>query len=186
MKCVIRLFIDLYLTISDDFLLARSTVLLLQYLKYDHDIGEQCYFPSIDGLDAIYESYPRLTIFHVVRNSTEWYHSLKNWSHSSLFVRFRLCNATGFPNGQSGQADFIYFYEQYNEMIRQFVAERPSITYWEVALEAAHTGSVLAEATGIPRRCWKHCKPQERGCQEPGPPPPQEDEQGVEGDEEVV
>jgi hypothetical protein len=137
-----------------------------KYLNYDHELGEQCYYPSIDGLDAIYESYPTLTMVNVIRNSTAWYESLQGWSHASLFVRFRLCNATGFPNGQSTRADFIRMYENHNAMIRQFVRDRPSITYLEVQLESSRTGQILSDATGIDPQCWKLCKPQERKCQE--------------------
>ena len=102
---------------------------------------------------------------NVVRDSESWYTSLKNWSHSSLFVRFRLCNATGFPDGQSTAKGFMAFYEAHNEMIRQFVRDRPSITYIEVSLESSDTGRILEEKTGISERCWKKCKPEERHCE---------------------
>lgn len=136
-----------------------------QYLNYDHDPGLQCFFPSIDGLDAIYNSYPNATFMNVVRDTEAWYTSLKTWSHSSLFVRFRLCNATGFPNGQSTREDFMAFYEAHNEMIRQFVRDRPSLTYIEVKLESPDTGRILEEKTGISADCWKKCKPEERHCE---------------------
>ena len=99
-----------------------------QYLNYDHDIGEQCFYPSIDGLDAIYESYPTITFVNVVRNTEAWYNSIRNWSQASLFVRLRLCNATGFPDGQSTKKDIMKMYDNFNNMIRQFVKDRPSIT----------------------------------------------------------
>jgi hypothetical protein len=136
-----------------------------QYLTYDHDKGERCFYPSIDGLEAIYASYPYATFVNVVRNTEAWYESLKSWSHASLFVRLRLCNATGFPNGQSDKQQFKDFYDGHNAMIRQFVADRPSLTYLEVALEAPETGAALSEATGIAATCWKQCKPQERHCE---------------------
>jgi hypothetical protein len=135
-------------------------------LTYDHDDGERCYYPSIDGLDAIYESYPNITFVNVVRDAEAWFESIKGWSQASLFVRLRLCNATGFPNGQSTKNDFIRMYNNFNGMIRQFVQDRPSITYIEVQLESNTTGQVLQDATGIDRQCWKQCKPQERHCEE--------------------
>ena len=57
------------------------------------------------------------------------------------------------------------FYEAHNAMIRQFVRDRPSLTYIEVKLEAPDTGRILEEATGISADCWKKCKPEERHCE---------------------
>jgi hypothetical protein len=57
-------------------------------------------------------------------------------------------------------------YDNFNEMIREFVKNRPSITYIEVQLEGTDTGQKLEDATGIDRNCWKLCKPQERFCQD--------------------
>ena len=136
----------------------------MQYLNYDHDTGERCYYPSIDGLEAIYESYPNITFVNVVRNTEAWYTSIRTWSQASLFVRLRLCNATGFPNGQSTREDIMQMYDNFNNMIRQFVKDRPSIHYIEVQLESNETGKVLQEATGIDSTCWKVCKPQDRHC----------------------
>jgi hypothetical protein len=119
----------------------------------------------VDGLDAIYDSYPTATFVNVIRNETAWYSSLRNWSHSSLFVRFRLCNATGFPNGQSTQQDFYHFYLQHNERIRRFVRDRPSLTYVEVQLESPDAGRVLEEAFGISAHCWMKCKPDQVLCE---------------------
>jgi hypothetical protein len=143
-----------------------SFTLLCQYINYDHDKGEECYFPSIDGLEAIYLSYPNSTFVNIVRDTESWYESLKKWSHSSLFVRFRLCNATGFPSGPASRDDFLRFYEGHNAMIRQFVNDRPSLTYVEVKLEDPETGRILSEASGISEDCWKKCKPEERLCEE--------------------
>lgn len=143
-----------------------SLTVLAQYLTYEHDNGERCFYPSVDGLDAIYESYPYASFVNVVRNTESWYESLKSWSHSSLFVRIRLCNATGFPNGQSNKTEIMAMYDGHNAMIRQFVADRPTLTYLEIQLEAPETASILAQATGIDSACWKQCKPQERKCEE--------------------
>lgn len=139
--------------------------LQIQYLNYDHDPGAECFYPSIDGLDAIFDSYPNATFVNVVRDTEAWYISLRNWSRNSLFVRFRLCNATGFPNGQSTKRDFMRFYEAHNHMIRQFVRDRPSLTYIEVKLEDPDTGRILEEATGITADCWKQCKPEKKHCE---------------------
>jgi hypothetical protein len=159
----------MHLTVKKRFFFLRIQKWALfygKYLTYDHDMGERCFYPSIDGLDAIYESYPNITFVNVIRNTEAWYESIKGWSQASLFVRLRLCNATGFPNGQSTKDDFMKMYDNFNSMIRQFVKDRPSITYIEVQLESNDTGFILEDATGIDRSCWKLCKPQERFCQE--------------------
>ena len=116
-------------------------------------------------MDAIYESYPNITFVNVVRDTAAWYHSIRTWSQASLFVRLRLCNATGFPDGQSNREDIMQMYDNFNHMIRQFVKDRPSITYIEVQLESNDTGKVLQDATGIDSACWKVCKPQDRHCE---------------------
>lgn len=135
------------------------------FINYDHDTGLDCFFPSIDGLRHIYASYPNATFLNVVRNTDAWFDSLKAWAHGSLFVRFRLCNATGFPNGQATTQDVKNFYEQHNQLIRQFVRERPSLGYLEVQLESPETAQILAKATGISETCWKDCKPDQPLCE---------------------
>jgi hypothetical protein len=135
-----------------------------QYLTYDHDGGEKCFFPSVDSLDRIYAHYPNATFINIVRDKTAWYTSLKNWSSSSLFVRFRLCNATNFPNGQSVVENWLALYEWQNEMVRQFARDHPSLTYVELQLESSETGRILEETVGIESSCWKQCLPQQPRC----------------------
>ena len=145
----------------------ESLVLIIccQYINYRPDYGLECFFPGVDGLEAIYRSYPNATLVNVVRDTEGWYNSLKKWSHSSLFIRFRMCNATNFLTGQSTREDFYRFYEWHTEMVRQFTAERPSLTYVEVKLEDdVHTPKILEERTGISQSCWRHCRPQEKDC----------------------
>lgn len=147
-------------------IMERHKIIPSQYLSYAHDSGEECYFPSIEGLEAIYHSYPNATFVNVIRNAQDWFTSLQKWSHASLFVRFRLCNATGFPNGQSTTSDFYDFYEWHNNLIRQFVRDRPSINYIEVQLESPDTGHLLEDRTGIPSQCWKQCRPDSVLCEQ--------------------
>lgn len=135
-------------------------------MTYAHDVGLECYFPSIEGLEALYHSYPNSTFVHVVRDSKEWYMSLQKWSHSSLFIRFRMCNTIGFPNGQSDANDFYEFYDWHNALIRQFVNDRPSINYIEVQLEDPNAGQILQDRTGISKDCWKQCRPDSVLCEQ--------------------
>jgi hypothetical protein len=129
-------------------------------------VGLQCFFPSVDGLDAIYNAYPNATFVHPVRKASDWYQSLKAWSDGSLFIRFRLCNGTNFPNGQSTKEDIHRFYDWHNEMVRNFVKERPSLTYLELDLAAKETGGRLEERTGISSECWRKCLPDKKRCNE--------------------
>ena len=115
------------------------------------------------------QSYPNASFVHVVRDADAWYDSLQAWAHGSLFVRFRLCNATGFPDGQATRSDFLHMYRQHTERIRKFVTAHPSLTYLEVKLETPETGAMLANATGIDVSCWKDCKPDAVECK--GDPP---------------
>ena len=119
----------------------------------------------MDGLDAIYNSYPKATFINVVRNASDWYNSLLNWSHGGLFVKLRLCNGTGFPNGQSTRTDIQEFYEWHNNRIRQFVKDRPSINYIEIHVDDPIAGQILENRTGIPSSCWKHCRPDSPYCE---------------------
>lgn len=135
------------------------------FINYDHDEGLDCFFPSIDGLRHIYASYPNATFVNIVRNTNDWFDSLKQWAHGSLFVRFRMCNATGFPNGQATADNVKDFYERHNQLIRDFVRERPSLGYLEVQLESPETPRILAKATGISETCWKNCKPDQPLCE---------------------
>lgn len=139
---------------------------IFQYIHYDHDVGLNCFYPSVDGLDAIYNAYPNATFVNPVRKTSDWYESFKAWAEGSLFVRFRMCNGTNFPNGQSKREDIYRFYDWHNEMIRNFCKERPSLTYLELELAAEDTGEMLEERTGINATCWKKCLPNKRRCEE--------------------
>ena len=136
------------------------------FLVYSHRGGERCFYPSIDGLNELYESYPTMTFVNVVRNASDWFTSLVNWSNGSLFTRFRLCNMTGNPGGIGNENDFIEFYQWQNDRVRAFVKEHPSLTYIEVELESPETGRILSEATGIEASCWRKCRPQTTECNE--------------------
>lgn len=77
-----------------------------------------------------------------------------------------MCNATGFPNGQSNIEDFYNFYNWHNELIRKFVNDRPTINYIEIQLDSINTGIILEEKTGIKSTCWKHCRPDSPLCEQ--------------------
>jgi hypothetical protein len=132
-------------------------------------MDSKCYYPSIHGLEAIYNHYPNSTIMLVHRNSTAWAKSVFTWNN----LAGRLGDCPGFPVTPYRQRrqtydhlqEWIDFYDQHTESIRQFAKTHPSLTYVEAALEQDETASYLQSQTGIDADCWRKCKP-ESGCLE--------------------
>ncbi|GKZ00371.1 hypothetical protein MPSEU_000990100 [Mayamaea pseudoterrestris] len=131
--------------------------------------SSNCYYPSIHGLDAIYNDYPNATIMIVHRNSTDWAKSIFTWNN----LAGRLSRCPGFPVTPYSPEDqthdhlqeWIEFYDQHTLSIRKFARDHPSMTFVEAALEPDKTASRLKTLTGIDADCWKKCKP-EVGCVE--------------------
>lgn len=123
---------------------------------------DSCYFPSIDGLDAIYQAYPNSTLMLVVRDTKSWFKSFSTWG-KDLYDRWKLCNATNMPSRlyskPSKLNDFEIFYEWHQEMVRTFARNHPSLTYVEVKLESPETPQILEDAFGIRQNCWGNCDP---------------------------
>jgi Sulfotransferase domain len=125
-----------------------------------------CYYPSIQALDSIYQHYPNATIILVRRNSTNWYHSMKNWGNGSLFQRWTHCNIPNFPTvNATTEHDFVQFYDWHDQNVRNFALRHPSITYVEISLESSDTGSILEQTIGIPKTCWGKCTPSAKWCE---------------------
>ena len=137
------------------------------YNKKDGGGGgvSDCYYPSVDALDSIYEHYPQSTIILIVRNTTQWYRSMKKWGEGSLLDRWRPCNATGFPSFAAKARDFKAFYEWHTDNLRNFAARHPSINYIELSLESPANGKLLEDKIGIPAHCWRKCLPTIKSCQ---------------------
>ena len=119
-----------------------------------------CFYPSVHGLDNIATFYPTATIVLVTRNATAWGHRIMNWF--KIHERWqRHCEQ--FPKGINGSAanvdDWIEFYQNHNENIRQFARSHSSLTYIEVEMEDANSGATLDETLGITRHCWGRCIP---------------------------
>jgi hypothetical protein len=126
--------------------------------------GPSCYYPSVDALDAIYDSYPNATFVMVVRNTSSWFNSMESWGEGSLLKRWAGCNTTGF--GWTMEREKIeQFYDWHTENIRQFARNHPSINYIEVELESPETGRILEEKIGIPSKCWAKCTPYSKFCE---------------------
>lgn len=126
----------------------------------------ECYYPSIHGLDDIYEHYPTATIILVVRNTASWYESFANWGNGSLQDRWKICaNMTSIPLSSTNAEDFQQFYEWHSDSIRNFAKKHPSLTYVEVELESNLTGQKLEQEIGIPASCWGKCLPTSKFCE---------------------
>jgi hypothetical protein len=119
-----------------------------------------CFYPSIDGLDAIYDAYPNATFLMVIRNTSSWYTSFHSWYDARLFRRWKRCNTTGMPSKGGTWKDFQTYYDWHYTMVRDFAQNRPSLTYVEVQLDSPDTPHILEEAFGISSACWGKCDPQ--------------------------
>jgi hypothetical protein len=124
-----------------------------------------CYYPSIDSLDAFAEYYPSGTLLLVVRDTDSWYKSMAEWGEGSLLKRWELCEQTGFPDVNSDPDDFHSFYDWHTEHVRKFARQHPSLRYIEVSLESEETGRILEREIGIPATCWGKCTPYSKFCE---------------------
>lgn len=121
----------------------------------------QCFYPLIDALDEVYSFYPNATFLFVVRETESWLKSIQSYRDGFIMELWRRCRSKGFPGRNATLQDFRVFYEWHKQMIREFVGERPSLTYIEVELEAPDVAQILQEKVGIDARCWGHHNQQE-------------------------
>lgn len=119
-----------------------------------HNDHVHCYYPPLDALEEIYEEFPNATWLHVTRKPEKWWSSAQRWSRLVFYMK--RCNATGLPGLDATEEDFLQFYEDHNERIRQFAKEHPSLTYVEVGLSDPDTPSRLRNLTGIDDTCFGH------------------------------
>ncbi len=130
------------------------------HLFSDTGTSEQrrpCYFPSVSALDAMYQSYPNMTIVLGYRNSTKWYHSVRSWGRGGLIQRWtRFCS---FMPDTNTLENFIEFYEGHNQHVREFAKKHPSITFLEFSIDSPHVAEELEAMTNISATCWGHSKP---------------------------
>ena len=135
------------------------------FANYEKSSGSDCFYPSVDALEAMYKHYPDLTIILIVRDTNSWYHSMRNWGDGSLLDRWRPCNATGFPPFAARARQFKSFYEWHTDHIRKFADKHPTINYIELQLESTENGRILEDRIGIPSRCWSKCTPAAKLCE---------------------
>lgn len=140
-----------------DFKVWTDTGYLETKTKANLDRKLNCFFPTMHGgLEAFYQSHPNGTILNVLRDPDQWYGSAVDWRKLPERLS-RTC--TGFPPPRSSAAAWREFYRWHAQMIRDFVASHPSLTYLELSLEAEDTGKILEDHTGIPQVCWGDCNP---------------------------
>jgi hypothetical protein len=127
-----------------------------EYLLFEEPYN--CFIPSIQALDAMYQHYPNSTILLGIRNDTEaWYNSFHNWYDGRLENAWRHCNAPGLPGVNATAKDFVEFYEWHTQHIRTFAANHPSMTYIEIVMEDKNAGDILERELGISaKKCWRH------------------------------
>jgi hypothetical protein len=57
-----------------------------------------CFHPEIDGLEALHQAYPNMTLVLITRDTDAWYQSFRRHAKGSLMYKWtNHCNATGFP-----------------------------------------------------------------------------------------
>ena len=128
-------------------------------------IPTDCYYPSIQALEAIYKHYPEATIINVIRDAGSWFRSMKVWGNGSLLKRWMICDIPGMPRWHATEQEFLDFYEWHSENIRQFAQAHPSLTFLEITLESPHAGPILENTIGIPSTCWGKCSPDSVFCE---------------------
>lgn len=119
---------------------------------------QSCYYPSISALEAMYASYPNMTILLGVRNSTKWYDSFKKWNQGGLQYLWAT-ECTLMPNRTKRPDEFIQFYEWHNSNVREFANRHPSVTFIEFDIESPSAGIDLEQATNISSKCWGRYQP---------------------------
>jgi hypothetical protein len=114
-----------------------------------------CYQPAIQGLDAIYQSYPNSTILLVTRNVEDWYQSISRLQWRQTFNKLHHC--PGMPSKKGGggtKDDWIQFYINHTQMVRHFAKTHPTMTYLEFAVEDPNVAQQMEEQIGVNATCW--------------------------------
>lgn len=138
-----------------------------------HARGTPCFYPSVHGLEALYQDYPTATILLVTRNSTAWAKSVGRWKHGELVQKWSRCEH--FPvvtkerllhNLSSVERDLKTFYEWHIQHLRTFAKQHAStMTYIELSLEDEDLGQQLEASIGIRAECLGHHNSHEKRLQ---------------------
>ena len=153
----------------------NDTTTTTKAVKTNNITKERCFYPSIHGgLDNIVKYYPKATILHLKRNARDWARSSRNWTPhgwKSLLERYDIyCGGFDIgqehetikgayypPNHNKNDTEWMIWYEQYIERIRDFVFSHRTLTYVESLLDDINgTGTLLESLTGISKSCYGH------------------------------
>lgn len=114
--------------------------------------GAECYYPMVHGLEALHRDYPTATWLHIVREAGAWADSLLGFYNIAWKMATK-CD--GFPRApNTTKNDWMQWYRDQTERVRQFAIEHPSLTYIEVRLESPSTAAILEQTIGINGSCW--------------------------------
>ena len=116
------------------------------------------YFPQVELLDEIVESYPYATLFLTFRNMSAWYKSLSNWPpnrKSKFSDRLRMLDIKGLPKGKGKDIyELSDWYCKHVQRVRKLVTQYSTYTLVEVDIEDPDMGQWLESIFGIKKRCW--------------------------------
>lgn len=117
-------------------------------------------FPG--ALEQLYKERPTATIINVVRDPVEWLDSLpkqfprfwSDWcnpSHNNTFP-----SAQEISNLDDNPRPMLGFYLQYQQRLRQFAKDHPTMNYIEINLQDSpqSTAARLEQSLGIQSQCW--------------------------------
>ena len=131
----------------------------------DHNISDAYmqlddghYFPQVELLDEIVESYPYATLFLTFRNMSAWYKSLSNWppkKNPKLSDRLKMLDIKGLPKGKGKDVyELSNWYCKHVQRVRDLVTKYPTHTLVEVDIQDPDIGQWLESIFGIKKRCW--------------------------------
>lgn len=115
--------------------------------------NSSCYFPQVEALRALIDSYPTATFILNHRPAEHWLQSVIHWH--DLRSRLIRCNITGLPAGVGAKDDdMVRFYNRHTgNVLEAFPGpHRKRLVVLEV--EDPNAGAVLEAAFGIPRSAW--------------------------------
>lgn len=112
--------------------------------------------PQWDYLEPIYKQFPSASWILNVREPRKWLNSVDRWKD----LRERFVNNPFLPDLPVGvgkeDSEMIRFYERQAQRIRDFADAHPSLSLVEVPIDSPNAGSIMEEAFGIPKTCWRN------------------------------
>jgi len=126
------------------------------------------FFPQIEMLEEIVQSYPRATYLLTFRSMEKWYRSLVEWTrvpkrnreHKGINYaeHIKMSNITGSPTMETppNVQEFSEWFCHHVERVRNVIAQYPDATLVEVDIEDPETPQRMHEIFGFKEKCWGH------------------------------